>query len=161
MILLYNFGSIQLLLTIDHYRFFFFQFVSQQKSRYCVASIHTYAIEKLPKLLPTYLKKKNFFIKLLNIQQEILLCFRNRRDLQRTASSGSLSYPESPEFTMRPRALSNASSCGGRLSPAMSSVPPRPRPLSNASSTATLEVGGGNGGGVIAGPPPANTTGLF
>ena len=48
----------------------------------------------------------------------VLFC-STRRDLQRTASSGSLSYPESPEFTMRPRTLSNASSCGGggRMSP--------------------------------------------
>jgi len=87
-----------------------------------------------------------------------------RRDLQRTASSGSLSYPESPEFTMRPRTLSNASSCGGgggRMSP-MPCLPrgsllptatagPASTPtasataasvassdLSNASSTATL-----------------------
>ena len=60
-ILLYNFGSIQLLLTIDHYRFFFFQFVSQQKSRYCVASIHTYVIEKLPKLLYLLIWKKKLF----------------------------------------------------------------------------------------------------
>ena len=64
--------------------------------------------------------------------------FRSRRDLQRTASSGSLSYgPESPEYTMRPRALSNASSCGGRLSP-MTSL--RPRTLSNASSTGEIWI---------------------
>merc|ERR1711953_273238 len=60
----------------------------------------------------------------------------SRRDLQRTSSSGSLSYPESPEFTMRPRTLSNASSCGGRMSPQLRPL----TTLSNASSTATLEA---------------------
>ncbi len=64
------------------------------------------------------------------------LYFRSRRDLQRTSSSGSLSYPESPEFTMRPRTLSNASSCGGRMSPQLRPL----TTLSNASSTATLEA---------------------
>ena len=73
--------------------------------------------------------------------------FSTRRDLQRTASSGSLSYPESPEFAMRPRTLSNASSCGGQAGGRMSPMPLPPRgplasatasSLSNASSTATL-----------------------
>ena len=66
----------------------------------------------------------------------LYLYFRSRRDLQRTSSSGSLSYPESPEFTMRPRTLSNASSCGGRMSPQLRPL----TTLSNASSTATLEA---------------------
>ncbi len=55
-------------------------------------------------------------------------------DLQRTASSSSLSYSDVLEFSsaMRPRTLSNASSCGGGH---MSPPPFRPRTLSNASNT--------------------------
>ena len=95
--------------------------------------------------IPQELAQAWYILYLHNLIYISVLFCSTRRDLQRTASSGSLSYPESPEFTMRPRTLSNASSCGGgggRMSP-MPCLPRGPllptataSPASTASATA-------------------------
>lgn len=71
------------------------------------------------------------------------------QDLERAASSGSLSYPESPAFgssdfatSMRPRTLSNASSCGGgRMSPNTNFFRPRTQSIESSSTTLDGSLG--------------------